>query len=64
MKNLKNKLKDLEEQNNILRLNNLRMRLEIEQLVDRPDSKAAKKIRRKYRIKKAIRRDAELAMMN
>jgi len=47
-----------------LRFENLKLRLEIEQLVFRPDSRAAEKIRAKYRRKKAIRDEAELMMKN
>jgi len=47
-----------------LRWENLKLRLEIEQLVFRPDSRAAEKIRAKYRKKKAIRDEVELMTKN
>jgi len=47
-----------------LRWENLKLRLEIEQLIFWPDGKAAEKIRAKYRRKKAIRDEAELIMKN
>lgn len=47
-----------------LRWEKLKLRLEIEQLVFWPDSRAAEKIRTKYRKKKAIRDEVELIMKN
>jgi len=47
-----------------LRFENLKLRLEIEQLVFWPDSRDAEKIRAKYRKKKAIRDEAELMTKN
>jgi len=47
-----------------LRWEELKLRLEIEQLVFWPDSRAAEKIRAKYRKKKAIRDEVELMMKN
>jgi len=47
-----------------LRFENLKLRLEIEQLVFWPFSQASEIIRAKYRKKKAIRDEAELMMKN
>jgi len=47
-----------------LRWERLKLRLEIEQLVFWPDSRAAEKIRARYRKKKAIRDEAELMTKN
>jgi len=47
-----------------LRWENLKLRLEIEQLVFWPFSQASKIIRAKYRKKKAIRDEAELMSKN
>jgi len=54
----------LQEENKILRLENLRMRLELEILVNGTESKAAKKILAKYRRKREERTRARLESEN
>jgi hypothetical protein len=61
---LKEKNKELQEQNLILRCNNLRLRMDIEVLIDGKTSKAARKIIERYRRKRAQRDDAELELSN
>ena len=56
----KEKIKELEAVNMKLRVDNLRMRLEIEIMTERPQGLAAKKIRRKYQ----SRRDRFLTIKN
>lgn len=56
--------KELIEQNQKLRFDNLMMRLEFEVLIDGTESRAAKKILAKYRLKRAIRNESELATKN
>lgn len=56
----KEKIKELEAVNMKLRVDNLRMRLEIEQLTEWPMSRAANRIRRKYQ----RRRDRFLTIKN
>jgi len=57
-------MKSLEEQNNELRWDKLKLRLEIEQLVFWPESKATKQIINKYRLEKKIRDEVSLATLN
>jgi len=52
MKELRKQLKELEKRNQHLSFENLKMRLEIDVLMDQPDSRAAKKILDKYRRKR------------
>jgi hypothetical protein len=61
---LKQKNSELEEQNLILRCNNLRLRMDIEVLIDGKTSKSARKIIERYRRKRAQRNDAELELQN
>jgi hypothetical protein len=55
---------ELEEQNLLLRCNNLRLRMDIEVLIDGKSSKAARKIIERYRRKRAQRNDVELELQN
>ena len=52
---LRQKCKQLEEENLLLRCNNLRMRLDLEVLIDGTKSKAAQIILEKYRRKREER---------
>jgi hypothetical protein len=61
---LKQKNSELEEQNLILQCNNLRLRMDIEVLIDEKSSKAARKIIERYRRKRAQRNDSELELQN
>ena len=57
-------MKSLKEQNNKLRWEKLKLRLEIEQLVFWPESKATRRIINKYRLEKKIRDEVSLATQN
>ena len=57
-------MKSLKEQNNKLRWEKLKLRLEIEQLVFWPESKATRRIINKYRLEKKIRDEVSLATLN
>ena len=55
---------ELKDQNHHLRVENIKMRLELEVLMDFPTGKAAEKILNKYRRKRAIREAALKSMSN
>ena len=57
-------MKSLKEQNNKLRWEKLKLRLEIEQLVFWPESEATKQIITKYRLEKKIRDEVSLSTQN
>jgi len=57
-------IRQLKEQNDKLRIDNLRMRLHFEVLLDGTESKAAKKIMGIYRRKRAKRNEASLSTQN
>jgi len=57
-------IRQLKERNKKLSIDNLRMRLHFEVLLDSTDSKAAKKILGIYRRKRAIRNEASLSTQN
>lgn len=59
-----NRIVDLQEHNDKLSFDVLKMRLDFEIVADNPDSPAAKKILAYYRRKKAIRDEAEQAAQN
>ena len=57
-------MKSLKEQNKKLRWEKLKLRLEIEQLIFWPESKATRRIINKYRLEKKIRDEVSLATLN
>ena len=57
-------IRQLKEQVDLLRWENLKMRLHFEVLLDGTESKAAKKILGKYRRKRDIRNETSLATQN
>jgi len=64
MKELRKQIRHLERRNHHLSFENLKMRLEIDVLMDQPDSRAAKKILDKYRRKRARIEEALKAAQN
>jgi len=57
-------MKSLKEQNNKLRWEKLKLRLEIEQLIFWPESEETKQIIAKYRKEKKIRDEVSLSTQN
>ena len=57
-------MKSLKEQNNDLRYEKLKLRLEIEQLIFWPESEETKQIIAKYRKEKKIRDEVSLSTQN
>jgi len=61
---LRKQIKQLQEHNHKLCIDNLRMRLEFEIVMDAPNGRAAKKILDKYRRKRDRRDEALLELQN
>ena len=61
---LKRLNRQLQRQIDRLRWENLKLRIEIEELTGRPDGSAAKSIKNKYLLKRKIRHEIDLMLQN